>query len=83
MVAPGVGVNILDANDAEPFRIIFNQFTFAVVFARKTIVKGGGGGEGCVFVLDYADGATVADQDFFEFQSFGGGGFFTSIFGVV
>ncbi len=75
LVATSVGVDILDANDAKIAVIGLDKFDFAGVFAGKTVMERSGGRKDGGFVFDNTHGTTVANEDFFKFQGFGGNGF--------
>ena len=67
LIATSVGVDILDADDAVVAVIGFDELDFVGVFAGETVMERSGGRQYGSFVLDNAYGATVADQDFFQF----------------
>ena len=70
LVAAGVGVDILDADDPKPVVFDFDELAFFGIFARKAVVEGSGGGKNGAISHNHPYAFVVASEDFFKFHGF-------------
>ena len=66
MVAAGVGVDILDMNNFKVAFFKFNELDLARIFSGQTVMKRGCGRKNSGFIIDYTDGAAMANKNLFK-----------------